>query len=72
MKLKGGADHHERIARAAWHLAAGGRVTTRWLRERFGVCRATAKRDMHILEQSLPLVATGTGPRERRTLMRSA
>jgi hypothetical protein len=45
----------ERIVRCAWRLFHGGEVTSIYIRERFGVSKATAKRDMQLLELVLPV-----------------
>lgn len=45
----------ERLIRAAWRLYHGGTVTSAWLRKRFGVSKATAKRDLLVLERAVPV-----------------
>ena len=49
----------ERILRAAWHLFHGGIVTSAWLRDSFGVSKATAKRDLLLLKAALPVEPAG-------------
>lgn len=45
----------ERLIRCAWRVYHGGTVTRAWLQKRFGVSRATAKRDLVVLERSIPV-----------------
>ncbi len=45
----------ERMVRLAWRVYHGGDVTTAWIRKRFGVSRATAKRDLALLAKVLPV-----------------
>jgi predicted HTH transcriptional regulator len=45
----------ERMVRYAWRIYCGGEVTTAWMRERFGLSKMTAKRDMDLLLKALPV-----------------
>lgn len=42
-------------------LASGERVTSAVIREKFGVSKATAKRDMNVIEAVLPVAAEVNG-----------
>lgn len=53
---KGRSDFQSlRLVRSAWRIFHGGEVTSAWIRERFGVGKATACRDMHKLLAALPV-----------------
>lgn len=49
----------QRIVEAAWHLFHGGIVTASWLRETYGISKATAKRDLLLLRAALPVTPAG-------------
>lgn len=60
-----------RLLRLALHLGAGKPVTTALIRERFGVSKATAKRDLDRLECLLPVTVeevTGKTPYPQKVL----
>lgn len=44
-----------RMLRYAWRIYAGGELTTRWMRERFGLSPMTASRDMNEVIAALPV-----------------
>lgn len=48
----------ERYILIVLHLCQGGALSTKWLRDKFGVAKATAKRDMLKIEHLLPVVVT--------------
>ena len=54
-------DAPQRIAKLVHALHLGETLTSKSIRDRFGVSRATAKRDLHTLETSLP-VTVAKGP----------
>lgn len=76
----GRADTIHNLLTLAGYLFAGGEVTTRYIKERFRVSRATAKRYLVCLEASLPVEVleedVGTGgcysPRKVLRLMPEA
>src|SRR4051812_25685971 len=43
----------ERLVRSAWRLFMGSEVTAAWLRERFGLGKTVALRDMSVLARCL-------------------
>lgn len=43
----------ERMVRYAWRLYSGGDITTEWMRNRFGISKMTASRDMAALRKAL-------------------
>jgi hypothetical protein len=49
----------ERMLRYAWRLYAGGEITTVWMRQRFGISKNQAHRDMQALFIALPVAANG-------------
>lgn len=51
-------DPKERMLRLAAALSAGDKVTSAYIRDRFGVSKATAKRDLYLLESVLPVAAS--------------
>ncbi len=53
----------ERFVRYAWRIYCGGEVTTAWMRERFGLSKMTAKRDMDLLVKALPVRQDGPSRR---------
>jgi hypothetical protein len=67
VRSKKSDDQAERLIRAAWRIFHGGAVTTSWIRMRFGVSKATAKRDVARLLRVLP-VDVGPVPRPRGVL----
>lgn len=48
-------DAKTRMVALTAHLLGGATITTRYIRERFMVSKATAKRDFAVLEQMLPV-----------------
>lgn len=51
-----------RFVVCVWRIYHGGEVTAPWIRERFGVARGTAHRDMQLLEEMLPVRASKPCP----------
>ncbi len=51
------SDVRERMLKLAARLWTGGAVSGAYIRRRFGVSVATSKRDLVVLEQTLPVVA---------------
>lgn len=49
------SEFSERLLVSASRLYRGGEITSAWLRQRFGVSSATAKRYLHHLEIGLPV-----------------
>ena len=60
-------DAPARIAKLVHALHLGETLTSKSIRDRFGVSRATAKRDLHTLETALP-VTVAKGPNKTVTL----
>lgn len=50
------SDGYEVMLRAGMHLSAGGEISSKWLRDKFGVSFATAKRYMHRIEIAAPVI----------------
>lgn len=55
MKPPTAEERMHRMVRLAWRIYHGGEVTTAWIRKRFGVSKATAKRDLAMLAKVLPV-----------------
>lgn len=51
-----------RVLACAWRIWHGGEVTAPWIRERFGVSKGTAHRDMQALQAVLPVLASKAVP----------
>ena len=54
-KLQGDAALAERALNLGVMLARGERITSATIRKKFGVSKATAKRDMNLIEAALPV-----------------
>jgi DNA-binding GntR family transcriptional regulator len=52
-----GIDFGDALIKTTLHLCMGGSVSTAWIRGRFGVSKATAKRYLIRIEASLPVVS---------------
>lgn len=53
-----GFDTCDVLLKIAFHLCNGGQVSTQWIRDTYGVSKATAKRYMVRIEVSLPVIAS--------------
>lgn len=51
-------DTTRRMMALAWRILEGRAITIRWIMDTFGVSLATAKRDMVLIEATLPVEAT--------------
>ncbi len=54
-------DTPTRILAAARRIYEGCELTTQWIRENCGVSRATAKRDLAVIEQGVPVTVEWRG-----------
>ena len=60
----------DRAVRLVTDLYCGKTISARYITDKFGVCRATAHRDLHALEALLPIITESDGTATGKVLMR--